>query len=311
MTDHLESGHDKAAVAILGLGPMGRVLAEVYLDRGHPTTVWNRTAAKAAPLVARGARLAASVDEAVAAADVTIVCLNDYASTARVLRPVGEGLRGRTVVNLTSGTPSEARETAAWMGERGARYLDGAIMVPPPLVGEPGSVFLYSGPREVFDEHRATLAGVGDPRYLGAGAELAVLYNTGLLEMMYATMNGWLHATALIDAADLPVGDFAELAFGWFVPMMFGPSTAGQAKALAEGSYPGDLGTLEMNINALEHITRTSVEQGVPAEQPRLMLEIAERAVAQGRGGQNYLAVYEVFKKRAADAGHPASSMSR
>ncbi|MFI6904395.1 hypothetical protein ACIBKY_24265 [Nonomuraea sp. NPDC050394] len=156
------------------------------------------------------------MDEAVAAADVTIVCLNDYASTTRILGPVGDGLRGRTVVNLTSGTPSEARELAAWAGER-------------------GSVFLYSGPREVFDEHRATPARVGDPRYLGE---------------------------------------------------------------------------LEMNLNALEHITRTSVEQGVPAERPRLMLEIAERAVARGRGSQNYLAVYEVFRKCAADAGFPASSMS-
>ncbi len=48
---------------------------------------------------------------------------------------------------------------AGWAAERGVSYLDGAIMVPPPMVGQPGSVFLYSGSREVFDEHRRRRAG--------------------------------------------------------------------------------------------------------------------------------------------------------
>ena len=52
-----------------------------------------------------------------------------------------------------------------------------------------------------------------------------------------------------------------------------------------------------MNLNALEHITRTSEEQGVYTGQPRLMQEIAAQAVAEGYGGNNYLAVFEVLKK--------------
>ncbi|WP_436960234.1 hypothetical protein [Streptomyces sp. SudanB182_2057] len=54
-----------------------------------------------------------------------------------------------------------------------------------------------------------------------------------------------------------------------------------------------------MNLNALDHITRTSEEQGVHSGHPRLMKEIAARAVAEGHGGENYLAVYELFKKAA------------
>ncbi|NEE10160.1 NAD(P)-dependent oxidoreductase, partial [Streptomyces sp. SID7499] len=195
-------------VTVIGLGPMGLALAEAFLKNGHPTTVWNRTPEKARDLVARGARLAASAAEAVAAGPLTVVCLKDYATLYEVLDPTGGGPAGRTLVNLNSGTPKEARAAASWAAERGVAYLDGAVMVPPPLVGDPGSVFLHSGPREIFEAHRATLESLGDPHYLGSDPGLAVLHNAALLGLMYATMNGFLHATALVGSAGVPAADF-------------------------------------------------------------------------------------------------------
>lgn len=287
---------------------MGLALAEVLLDRGHPLTVWNRTPEKADALVSKGAHRAASVAEAVSASPVTIMCLKDYATVYEVFEPARDALAGRTLVNLNSGTPNEARAAVGWADARGLAYLDGAIMVPPPLVGHPESVFLYSGSRDVFEQHRVTLASMGDPRFLGPEPGLAVLYNTALLEMMYATMNGWLHATALVGSASVPAAEFAELALGWFMPTVLDPASfLAQAPELDRGDYPGDLGTLEMNLNALDHVVRTSEEQGVHSDQPRLMQQIAERTVAAGHGGQSYLAVFETFKsetsKRAASAG--------
>ncbi|WP_375540287.1 hypothetical protein [Nocardia sp. XZ_19_385] len=116
--------------------------------------------------------------------------------------------------------------------------------------------------------------------------------------MMYATLNGWLHATALADSANIPAAEFAELALGWFMPAVLDPAAlAPRAASLDAADYPGTLGTLQMNLNALHHITRTSEEQGVHSAQPRLMQEIAERAIAAGHGAENYFSVYEMFKK--------------
>ncbi len=66
---------------------------------------------------------------------------------------------------------------------------------------------------------------------------------------------------------------------------------------------------MEMNLQALEHITRTSVEQGVHSDQPRLMKAIAEEAIAAGHGGENYLAVFEVFRKAARDRSAAAPAL--
>ena len=124
---------------------MGQALAEAFLRDGHPTTVWNRTTAKADRLVAQGARLADSAEDAVAASPLVVVCLSTYEAVHEILDPLGDVLGGRVVVNLTSGTSQAARETAAWAADRHHAYLDGAIMAIPPAIGTTDAVILYSG----------------------------------------------------------------------------------------------------------------------------------------------------------------------
>ena len=75
------------AVAVIGLGDMGSALARAFLANRHRVTVWNRTAAKATPLVQAGAQQAKSVEAAVAAGDVIVVCVLDYAISESLLTP--------------------------------------------------------------------------------------------------------------------------------------------------------------------------------------------------------------------------------
>ena len=48
------------SIAVVGLGGMGAAAAQRLLDKGYRVRVWNRSAAKAAPLVERGAQAAQS-----------------------------------------------------------------------------------------------------------------------------------------------------------------------------------------------------------------------------------------------------------
>ncbi len=128
MSTPLHSTAGPATVTVLGLGRMGSALAAAFLAAGHSTTVWNRTPGKADELAARGARHAGSVAEAVAAAPLVVVCVADDEAVHQLLDPLDGALAGRTLVNLTTGTSAQARANAAWAKERGAAFLDGAIM---------------------------------------------------------------------------------------------------------------------------------------------------------------------------------------
>jgi 3-hydroxyisobutyrate dehydrogenase-like beta-hydroxyacid dehydrogenase len=285
---------DREPVTVLGLGPIGTALTDALLRAGHPVTVWNRTAAKAADVAARGARTAPTAAAALAASPVAVVALADYAALASVLS--GVDLGGRTLVNLASGTPAEAAAASADATARGAAYLDGAIMVPPHVIGGPDSVVLYSGPGAVFDAHREVLDALGGPRHLGADPGLAVLQNTALLGLMYATVTGFLHAAALTGTAGVRVEEFADLAVGWFLPSVVHPIITAAAPDVDRGRFPGAQGTLEMNRTALEHVIGAGVERGIDSSLPRALADLAARAAARGHGGDNFMSVLDPLR---------------
>ncbi|MFP8961815.1 NAD(P)-dependent oxidoreductase [Streptomyces nanhaiensis] len=288
---------DHPAVTVLGLGSMGSALAAVLLERGHETTVWNRSPHRAVPLTDRGARLAATPGEAVAASPLTIACVLDYEALHAVLGPVAGSLAGRALVNLTSGSPEQARETAAWARSHSADYLDGAIMTTPPGVGSPERMFLYSGPRDVLEAHRPTLAALGDPLHLGADPGLASLYDTALLGLMWSTMTGWLHGTALVGAEGTPAAAFTPVAVRWLTAVAgFMTTYAPQVDA---GRYPGDDATVNVQIAAIGHLVHAAAARGVDNALPELLKSAMERARDAGHGSDSYASLIEVLR-------HPA-----
>ncbi|MFE6412650.1 NAD(P)-dependent oxidoreductase [Streptomyces sp. NPDC057837] len=282
------------AVTVLGLGQMGAALAATLLDRGHPTTVWNRTPDKAAPLVERGARAAATPQEAIAASPLVIACVLDHDALHTVVDPVADALRGRTLVNLTSGSPEQAREAVAWAGSLGAGYLDGAIMTTPPGVGDPAMMFLYSGSQEIFDTHRPTLAALGDPLYLGTDPGLASLYDAALLGLMWSTMTGWLHGTALVGAEGTPAAAYTPVAIRWLTAVAgFLTRYASQVDA---GRYPGDDATVDVQIAAIGHLIHAAQDRGIDNALPELLRTLMEKAGAAGHGQDSYAALIEVLR---------------
>ena len=77
------SSHDLGGLP--GPGPDGRPDGRPVLAAGHELTVWNRTAARTQPLVADGARAAATPAEAAAAAEIVITMLADPTALSSVL----------------------------------------------------------------------------------------------------------------------------------------------------------------------------------------------------------------------------------
>ncbi|MGL5401232.1 MAG: NAD(P)-binding domain-containing protein, partial [Plesiomonas shigelloides] len=92
-------------ISVIGLGAMGSALATTLLKAGHPVTVWNRSAAKATPLIALGATLAPSVSEAIAAGDITLICVDNYAVSQQLLDEACNVVTGKLVVQLSTGSP--------------------------------------------------------------------------------------------------------------------------------------------------------------------------------------------------------------
>lgn len=283
-------------VTVIGLGLMGQALAGAFLKDGHPTTVWNRTAAKAEQLVAQGAKLADSAGDAVAASPLVVVCVSDYDAVHELLDPLGQVLDGRVLVNLTSGTSALARETAEWAARRGGTYLDGAIMAIPPAIGTADAVILYSGPQSAFDPHESALRSLGaGTTYLGHDHGLSSLYDVALLSVMWSILNGFLQGAALVGTAGVDAATFAP-----FANKLIGTVTdwvSDYAQQIDDGTYPALDSTIDTHLAAMEHLIHESESLGVNADLPRFVKALTDQAVSDGHGGNSYAAMIEQFRK--------------
>ena len=285
---------NETPVTVIGLGPMGQAMVRKFLAAGHPTTVWNRTPSRADALVAEGAGRAATPAEAVAASELVVLSLTDYQAMYDILGQAEDALPGRVVANLSSDSPQRTREAAAWLAERGAQLLAGGVMVPAPMVGEEGAYVFYSGPRDVFDAHEATLGVIGRPDYRGEDPALAQLFYQALLAVFLTALAGELQAAALVKSAGVDAKELAPyMAETLNLAALF---TGETAQHVDERSYPGDLSTATMMGATADHIVAASTAAGIDAALPEAVKSLYDRAIAAGHGKDNWTSLYEVIK---------------
>ncbi|MFF3291788.1 NAD(P)-dependent oxidoreductase [Streptomyces sp. NPDC003023] len=284
----------KPSLSVLGLGAMGTALSRAWLAAGHPVTVWNRTPARAEPLAAEGASVAAAAAQAVAANDLVVICLLDDASVGEALADAE--LTGKDLVNLTTSTPAQARDLAEWAGERGARLLDGGVMAVPPMIGVPesGGYVFYSGSRDVFDTHRETLAVPAGTRYVGEDAGFAALHDVALLSAMTGMFAGMHHAFALIRKEDIEPRGFAALLAEWLVAMSRAVHTTGER--LESGDFTtGVVSNLAMMVTGNATLRSTAEEQGVSDELLAPYMALMTRHLEDGHGDEDGTGVIDLL----------------
>lgn len=115
-------------IGIAGLGRMGAAMARRLLGLGHSVVVWNRDAAKAAPLVEAGAEAADSPAALAARCPVVITMLFDgpaveavYSGPAGLLS--GE-VTGKLFVDMSTIGPEPARKLGAAVAATGAEFVE-------------------------------------------------------------------------------------------------------------------------------------------------------------------------------------------
>jgi len=284
-------------VTLIGLGPMGQAMVHTLLREGHQVTVWNRTPSRAADVVAAGAKLADSPADAVAASELVILSLTDYQAMYDILGTATEALAGRTVVNLSSDAPDRTREGAAWAAEHGARFLTGGVMTPAPMVGTEAAYVYYSGPADVLEAHRETLARIGAPRYLGEDLGLAQLMYLANLDVFLTSLASLLHATALLESggvkATVALPELMLTLVGAGEMMEVGENPAAQIEA---GEHPGHLSTATMMGATADHIVAASDATGVDRGLPAAVQAYYTWAREHGHGGDNWTRIIDAMR---------------
>jgi 3-hydroxyisobutyrate dehydrogenase-like beta-hydroxyacid dehydrogenase len=284
-------------ISFLGLGDMGFAIANTAMKAGYDTVVWNRTKERAAPLLEDGAILASSPVEAVSKSPVIIVCVSDYKVAETFLQTPDAlaALNGRVLVQLSTGSPKQARATEDWVHQAGASYLDGEILAYVEQIGTSESLFLVSGDDEAFSQSEELLKILApQTRYLGPNPARASALTLGFHSGSLGLIAGILNGAAICEAEGVSMSEFGDL-----IPLLMGYD----AKALSESVKRIEAGGLEdsdASIGVWAAITKpmieTANENGYDPVFPAFIQSLFNRAIKNGHGEHDVGALINVLR---------------
>lgn len=288
-------------VSFVGLGIMGRPMAENLIRAGFSVTVWNRSEPRTRPLVDLGARAAHSPADAAAASEVTVTCVTDSPDVLDVA--LGEhGIvhgapAGSIYIDCSTIAPAVARDVAARMGEKGVAMLDAPVSG-----GDVGAragtlAIMVGGDPDAFERGRPVLQAMGKtivhvgPSGSGQVVKLCnqVAGGLNLLAMAEAVS---LARRAGVDPLKMLEVVAAGAAGSWMLSNL-------APRAVAGDFAPGFM--VELMQKDLRLVLETASETDTPLPGTALVNQLFRMLEARGRGSEGTQAIVDALRLLAAD----------
>ena len=191
-----------AEVGYVGLGVMGSAAVHRLLAAGYEVTVWNRTRAKAEPLLEAGARWAHTPREVAERSEVIFTMVTNTAAVQAVTEGaegIVAGLRpGKVYVDMSTASPANTRALAAQVAGTGAQMLDAPVSGTAIIVDQGKASLMVGGDEGTFERVRPILEAIGPKVFHvgpnGAAVTMKIAINLSLAVQMLAFSEGVLIA---------------------------------------------------------------------------------------------------------------------
>lgn len=184
-------------IAFLGLGIMGKPMAQNLVKAGHEVKVWNRTPGK----IVGGAHGAATPKEAAKDAEIVWLCVSDTAAVEQVLfgkDGVSESLTpGAIVVDSSTILPSASLKFAERLRAKGGEFVDAPVTGSKTGAESGQLIFIVGARQETFDKLQPLFSAMGKSavRVGENGKGLAAKLSMNL--MIALTFEGFAEALVL------------------------------------------------------------------------------------------------------------------
>ncbi len=286
-----------ATLGFIGLGAMGSRMARRLLAAGHPLVGYNRTAAKAEPLVAAGMKLAASPRQVAEAADVVFSMVSDTEALEAIAHgPDGvlAGLRpGTTWVEMSTVSPSATRQLAEAAAARGATVIDAPVSGSVITIEQGQLSFMVGGDPAALERVRPYLLAIGPTIThvgpLGLAATMKIATNLGIAVQMLAFSEAVLLAEKAGIARERAVETLLKSVVASPMLKYRGPFVLEMP--------PEALFSVPMMQKDLELALELGHQLGVPLPTTALTQSMLTAARALGLGERDFAVVFDVLAR--------------
>jgi len=281
----------------IGLGNLGTPIAENLLMQHQPLYVYNRTAAKAQPLVEKGAVICSSVKELAALCDVVFTLVADDAALTHITEGpdgIAANLRpGGVHISMSTILPATSTALAATHRQYQNHYVSSPVMGRPEVARARKLNLLVSGDETVIASVKPLLQDAGAINVWEFGPDPGAA-NVAKLCSNYLILSG---VTAMAEGIHLAKqsGIQAEQWMQMLTQTIFNaPYYHIYSSALLKEAYVPPGFSLAMALKDANLVLQQAQTAGVPMAVGQKTQELLQQGVANGLGDQDVVAVQKV-----------------
>lgn len=286
-------------ISVIGLGQMGKKLAQLYHKSGYEVTVWNRSKSRTTDL--EYVNNAITAYEAISAGALSVICVIDNNAVLEIIEGLSDKniVAGKTILNLTTGSPAEASALEAIISRNGGSYINGALQVAPDQMGLEGTTVLLSGNRTAYEQNKFFLDVLGgNLKYLGEKAAAASAMDLATLTWLYGSYIGLIYGVKLSQQYGLQLEDFSTIV-GEITPG-FTEFFKHEIDVINRGDFTISQSPLPISVAATRRIAESFEGLDVIQEFPKALAGILEEADHKGLHKQELAAIIKVIGKQMA-----------
>lgn len=280
-------------IGFIGLGIMGGRMAANLQKNGYSLVVFNRTRAKAQPLLDKGASFAESPDELAEQVDVLFTMLAHPDAVAQAaLREKGflKHLKAKAVwVDCSSVNPSFSKKMAVAAAARQVRFVDAPVTGSAPVAAEGKLVFWVGGEATDLEAVRPLLLCMGNKIVHAGGHGMGTSMKMVINLLLGIGMASFAEAMALGQGLGLS----QKLLFDSLLGMPAVPAfLASKREKIEKGNYEVEF-PLRWMQKDLQLVSVSAYETGIPMPVANLAKEIYRFAMRGGHDTEDFSAIYE------------------
>ncbi len=283
-------------IGLIGTGLMGAPIVEKLLDADFDMRIYNRSSAKLAKLVDKGAKKYTNIHELIKDSDIVISMLADFDAFNELVLNIGlNQLNGKTFIQMSTIAPPESRELQVRIKKLDGEYFEAPVLGSIPQIKAGELIILVGSTKEQFEKWKTVFDILGNKiLHIGKVGD-ATAMKLALNQLIITETTAFSMSLGYIREHNLDVNQFMDVLRG---SAIYAPTFDKKLPRMLERNFDNPNFPVKHLLKDLDLILNEFGSSNINTNALKGIRKVIVSELEKGEGNLDYSAIYNSIHLR-------------